>query len=468
MKSSRFWSKECPPKPLPLMYQLPPDPPAVSEPQNASRRVFSLVEFGIVRIAVDDRVAAGILVPGQDPRVARGLGLVTEFDDLLADVACPGLERRAVEVFDAHKRIVDLVDLGGIAVDDDEVVIGVDSLHPFRHVLALCVRVGVLLAEVPLDAVAVAEARGHLAHVDHALDAERGARDAGAAVEHLVVLGLLKQEIDVDAFGVHVVEQDLPLRQLRDVVGRDLVVREIAAGIDAVAGPRSDILAVAVDGVRQDVDRVLALFGQIVDRAEDRLALAAVPGLAVAVVVGQVVREIVPRDVAGRIGAWRRVGVIAEALPPSVEIRRGEKVLRNAGAATHEIVAVALMLEVMRALVLEQHALGAEIVARLVGRRDVEGPGRAVEIGRGAGVRVHARGDIVSGAERRLVGPFAFGWRVEVHPPDVAVLGVGVGRVAIGGEVTRHADRLSGGRVREGDVEPIVAKRVGFLPERLV
>ena len=109
----------------------------------------------------------------------------------------------------------------------------------------------------------VREAGDQLAVVELSLAAQF------AFVQALVVLRLLRDDVEHQAEPVHVREDDLPLVQLAAIEAEPLL------GL----GPGPDVLAVAaVDVVGEEVDAVHALGGQVVQGPDDALALAVLPG----------------------------------------------------------------------------------------------------------------------------------------------------------------------------------------------
>jgi hypothetical protein len=91
---------------------------------------------------------------------------------------------------------------------DDQVAIRIVVVEVLRERLALRVGVGVLLAEVPVQCQVMSEARDQFAIVQLPLIAQR------AAVQVLVVLLLLRLEVEVNAHPIKLAEHDLPLVQL--------------------------------------------------------------------------------------------------------------------------------------------------------------------------------------------------------------------------------------------------------------
>ena len=91
---------------------------------------------------------------------------------------------------------------------------------------------------------------------------------ATATADAVVVLLLLELEVQVDALGLGMIEDDLPLIELGHVVV------ELVVAIDE--GP--DVVAVSPAVVRHEGHRVHSLRRQVVDGADQRLALGLAPG----------------------------------------------------------------------------------------------------------------------------------------------------------------------------------------------
>ena len=243
---------------------------------------------------------------------------------------------------------------------------------------------------------------------------------------------------------VHVVEEDFPLVQLGGVEAPPL----------GVAGPHPGIGAIAaVDVVGQEVDAVDALTGEVVDGADDALALAALPGGVAGIPVGYVVGILVQAVVQARRGH-------ASSVVGAVELVVGQEVLGAVGPALEEVLTRLGELQLVLADVLE-HSLAAEIIAGLVGGGDGEAVGCAVEeAGAAASAWAGVDGDVGACAEGGHVAPGADLVGHEVYTPLVAAGGAGLGRVAVGCVVAGHVVGLCAGP-GEGDDHSIIREGVG-------
>jgi hypothetical protein len=159
-------------------------------------------------------------------------------------------------------------------VDDDVMVVGVESPDASGHRHLLGGGLGVLLAEVPVQREVVAEARDEFAAVESAFGAEFAAVERGrdlavlALVAPLIVhLGLLHLEVQVEAPAGGVLEDDPPLVEFAAVV-----VEFFVAGNE---GPH--VVAVAAGVVREEGEGVHALRREVVERADQSLALVVFP-----------------------------------------------------------------------------------------------------------------------------------------------------------------------------------------------
>ncbi len=376
----------------------------------------------IVGVGGDPGRGVGDLVEADHPGPGRGGGV----DPLLGlGVGAGCLQRCPVDAGMPQQRLVNAVQLRRKGMHDDRMVVGIERLQAVGKGLALGVRVGVFLAQVPGHPEMVPEAGDQFAIIQGALDAE------SAAVEQLVVLGLLGDDVHRHAFAVHVVENDFPLGELADIVARPL----------GRVRPGRHVVAVAVHVHGEEVQAVHALFGQVVDRADDAGALAAVPGGIAGIPVPDM----------GHIGMGG-LGVVEAAI--------GQEIFRTVGAAL-QVPLAGLGEAQMMVPDIGQQALAAEIHARLVGLGNREAAGAAVEIaGRRAGTRIGRSRDIAAGAERRRIGPGAGLVRCEMGAPDIAGVGMGLGRLSVGGVVARYDDRLARFGMAEGDVQPIIGERI--------
>ncbi len=84
----------------------------------------------------------------------------------------------------------------------------------------------------------------------------------------IVVFGLLHLEVQVHAFGGPMVEYDRPLIQLAAVVMQFVITMN----------ERPNIVAIAASVVGQERECVAAFPGQVVDRTDQSLSLAVLPG----------------------------------------------------------------------------------------------------------------------------------------------------------------------------------------------
>jgi hypothetical protein len=104
-------------------------------------------------------------------------------------------------------------------VQDDVVLVGIDGADVIDHVLDLLSRLGVFLADVPVEREGVAEAGDDFAAVEHALGTEfstvEGCGDIALlialAVAVVVDFGFLEFEVEIEALGGGVVENNAPL-----------------------------------------------------------------------------------------------------------------------------------------------------------------------------------------------------------------------------------------------------------------
>ena len=411
-----------------------------------------VAELVVVRLPA--RIALGVdalrtrarLVEERDRRTPGLLEAAEEAVEVRHGRRGRGLEGQHVERVGALERLVSVV-LRGVGVQRHGMVVGVDRLDGVGLGAQLARAVGGLLPHVPDDAVVVGEARDHLADEQLALQPDI------PVVEEVVVLRLLEEEVQDDALLLHVVEDDLPLVELGDVEGARIdreVERALAvAGVRADAaevggGPGPDVAPVAAHGVEQHVGGVHPVLGEVVDRADDALALAAVPGRVAAVEVLD-------------------VRLVVVAVDGVVEARVGQEVLGAAHAGLQEHLVGAREVEVLVAVVL-QHPLAAQVVAALVRGADRERARGAVHrAGRGAGLGAVGHRDLVALAERCLPGPGPLLRRVEMRAPHGTRGGAAVGRVTVGREVAGDPDGLARALVAEGDVEPVVQEGIGFL-----
>ena len=135
-------------------------------------------------------------------------------------------------------------------------VVGIELADRRRHRALLLRRLGVLLAQVPVEGQQVAEAGHELAAVEPPLDAERRRRPGASGIGPpaspvaeavVVVLGLLHLEVEEEAQRLGVVQDDLPLVELRAVVVELVVAGDEGPHVVAVA---PGVVGEEGDGVR--------------------------------------------------------------------------------------------------------------------------------------------------------------------------------------------------------------------------
>ena len=232
------------------------------------------LEAGVRR---DSERSVALLVVRHDPGLPGLRRLAPPLQHPLVRHVPLVLERRAGESGAlAEERPVHEVLVARVRVDHDEVPVRVELAERRRHRALLVGGLRVLLAEVPVEGELVAEAGHELPVVEEPLDAHRpaverlGHRSRRALVaEPLVVdLGLLRLEVQVEAERLRVVEDDLPLVELR------AVVVELQVALDE----RPDVVAVAPGVVGQEGEGVHPPARQVVERPDQALALAALPG----------------------------------------------------------------------------------------------------------------------------------------------------------------------------------------------
>ncbi|OPZ07036.1 MAG: hypothetical protein BWZ10_02907 [candidate division BRC1 bacterium ADurb.BinA364] len=250
--------------------------------------------------------------------------------------------------------------------------------------------------------------------------------------------------MQIHALGGGVLEQNLPLRQPRDVQAQPFVV----GGVD------EDVAVVAIDIERQEGKNVHAFGGQVIDRADQALALAVLPGRIARTPVFDV-----------RLPGFHEMVFLPIRLEIAVEIGVGQQILRRVGAALQEVFARAGETQIALADII-QPPVGAQVAAGLVARSDVEFARRAIHVaGRFALGGIFGGDDVDSLAKGDAEGPGAGGVGCEMRSPLIARIGRGVGRVAVGGVIPRHKIGLAGFGAFEFHVQPVIQERnrIGLL-----
>ncbi len=348
----------------------------------------------VSRIGRNAQTRWALFVLGDDPGVAFFSGGVTPLEGALVGAAPEVLEGEAGEdVALAEEGAIDFFLLLGEGVEDDEVVVGIGGAEVGGHVADFVGGLGVFFADVPVEGEGVAEAGDHFAAVEFAFGAEgttvEGGGDgagftllAGSVVVHFV---FLEFEVEVEAAGGGVVEDDAPLVEL------GAVVVEFVIAFDE----RPDVVAIAAGVVGEEGEGVDAFGGEVVEGADDAAAFAVTPLRIALAPVAEV-------GLPGFEGDVFFVGLGA------IEVGVGEHGLGGVGTGFEEVLAAAGELQVVFADVAEP-AVGAEVAAGFVGGGDGEVAGFSVEGWEWLCVIVRRWGDggIGTAGEMDAVGPFA-------------------------------------------------------------
>ena len=171
----------------------------------------------------------------------------------------------------AHQRPVQTLPAPDV-VDHDEVLVRIGRRDVLPEGFSLCGCVVVLLADVPVEAQMMGEARDQLAVIELALGAElTGVHVPG-------VLDLHELELHEDALPLHVLEDHLPLRELGDREARPIFRVDVWR----------HVAVVAVHAVGEERLRVQPFRGEIVHCADEAFALAVLPGRIAVLPVGDV------------------------------------------------------------------------------------------------------------------------------------------------------------------------------------
>jgi hypothetical protein len=225
--------------------------------------------------------------------------------------------------------------------------------------------------------------------------------------------------------------------------------------------PGPGVFAIAtVNIVGEKIDAITAARGEIVDSANDTFAEVILPCGVTSIPVADVGRIVV--EVVHKARSW-----LATKIGCVVKSEIAEEILGTIGAAFEKILPAAFKLEVMFASILES-AKGAEIWGRFVGGSYPKGAGFAIKRGGTTSIGVDGDIDALACAKRGTVAPSAGFIGGKVGAPFVAGASGGIGRIAVGGEVSGDGDGFSRQR-GEAKVEAIVKKRIrrgGFAGAR--
>ena len=222
-----------------------------------------LVVLRIVSIRDNSHGGRRLFVMKDRPRRAGGCRAHAQHDGFVVRCLHAALDRSRGEEARADQAGVSAQAAGVVRMDRDGVIVGVDAADVAGDRQPVGVGRVVLLAQVPDDGQMVAETRGHLPQIELADVVQRG-----AAAQLLVVLGLLGDQVHGDAESLHVGKHDVPLGQLGDV---DAIP-------DVGSGPDPSVLTIAaIEVVGHEIDTIHALGGEVVQRSDDVLALAALP-----------------------------------------------------------------------------------------------------------------------------------------------------------------------------------------------
>ena len=418
------------------------EPPAAGEEVAPEGVHAGVIVGGIFGVGDEGVFGVAGFIASDDPGFALGLGGVDDVEGGIVDVGEGGVGGLQGGAIDGG---VFAVEVGGplSVVDDDGVVVGVVGVEVVAHGEALggglevgFVVVGfplaVFFAEVPVEGGVVAEAGEEFAVVELAL------ASGVALIEEGFVFAFLGFEVEEEAFGGGVFEDDFPLGEARDVEAFAFVVVEI----------REDVLVVAFDIEGEEGHGVEAFGREVVDGADHAFALAVLPGGVALFPVADV-----------GLPGFDEVVFFAVVFEIAIEVGIGEEVFGGVGADFPKDVAGAGADGVAVADGLHGSE-GAGIRRGFIAGGDGEAAAFAIEeFGAFTGGGVGRDGDVLAFAEVGFPGPVAAAIGGELDVPLVSGFSGGVGGPAIGCEVSGDGEGLIG--VGEGDIEPVVGEGVG-------
>src|SRR5690606_7481773 len=256
---------------------------------------------------------------------------------------------------------------------------------------------------------------------------------AAAVVIDLLLLTL---EVEVEPGRLRVIENDLPLIELRAVVMELRVARD----------EWPDVVAIAPRVVGQEGERVEALRREVVERADEALSLAALP----CGVAGPPIANV------RRPGLERSAGLIR---PRAVEVGIGKERLGRIRSRFEEALARPRESQIAFADVLESPP-GSQVATCLVARRDRESAFEPMRRRHGLAVRLEVERDARSAHEFDAIGPFTFAIGSEVRAPSRPGVGRGLGGVPVRGEVAGNDEPNGAPSVRERHRHAVVGERV--------
>ena len=331
----------------------------------------------------------------------------------------------------AIKHIV--VAFAGRRMHDNRVVVRivcrevVHKVYPLRIGVAAGVRRPVFLSNIPLDRIQVPESSDQFA-IEHF-----SRRAQFAIVEKLPGIDLLEHQVRHEAFAVHVLKHNVPLRELGYIEIEEL----------RVPGPRVGVLAVAL-GVHHDNEHgVYPGARQVIDGPDDAFAFIRLPGRVARIPVGHVRRVGLDGGPVLERGCIVKVGV-------------PEKILGASRARLDEPFAV-VEAQIMLAHVPED-SFPPEVNSRFVRLTHCERATESVEGIRTSRIRVIADGHSAAFSKRNRVVPSTRSIRREAGTPLRSACRRGVARIPIGRK--EAGDRIGRTAIREGDNKAIVQEGI--------
>jgi hypothetical protein len=160
-------------------------------------------------------------------------------------------------------------------VDDDVVMIRIGVANVLGHGALFLRGLSVFFAEVPIKGEFMAEPGDQFAEIEFAFHAERAVIERRSDQTNLTIMaktvivhfGFLEFEMEVEAESLRVIENDLPLIELRTVI-----MKLVGFGAE---GP--DVVTISADVIGEKREGVAAFAREIIERTDQTLAFAVLP-----------------------------------------------------------------------------------------------------------------------------------------------------------------------------------------------
>ena len=334
----------------------------------------------------------------------------------------------------SHQLSINLVHLPGKGMYDHRMAVGIVIMEKTGHGLPLCIGLGILLAQIPVQGQVMAKAGNQLTVIKLTLDPHL------TSIQELVILGFLCLEMKEHPQRVGMTEDHLPLVESGTVkMGQ---VGAVYIGKNVLVVP-SDIHGEEGKGIQP-------LRRQVIDSSYDPLAPVTLPHGITGIPVPDVPRPGLDQAVSLAIGF---------KIPVKTFV--GQEIFGSIRPSLQEIFSALLILQEMFPHIIKA-ACSPVIPSRFVRRKNFESAACAVKWGQSHPVRsCFDHGQVPAQRKGGQPGPGPGGIGRKMHPPDVPRIRTAFPGNAIGCKVA--GDHIGPGTIGESHLKVIIQERIGII-----